>query len=1311
MKFQNFPKIRSMFAVLALSGMAFFIFPVNISGQNNLINEILPTDNQSFSAKTSVSFEENRGQFDEKVRYMARAAGATVFLTADEAVYLLPIADCELPIEETDSAKPQCQSPTMNNGLNPQSEIPKPQSKKAFALRMKIVGANTDSTFAGENLREHRTNYFRGAETDWRTDIPNFGRVQYENVYDGIGMVWHGLETGVTRYDFVVQPNADANQIALEFDGADNLEIDAEGNLLIHTAAGTIKQNKPFSYQETDGVKQEIESGFRIENNQLRFDLGDYDRSKTLTIDPTVTLNNLAFSTFIGSFADDQANDITVDANGNSYITGKTLSTSFPTTAGTFDTTHNNNEDVFVTKLNSSGTGIVFSTFLGGGFYDEGNGIALDSGGNIYVAGTATSGFPTTAGAFDTSFNGGADVFVTKLNPTGSALVYSTYIGASQIDTANDLAVDSGGNAYIVVRTPDASPALNYPVTAGAFDTIHNGFDDVAVTKLNDTGTALVYSTFLGGSSIDNGTSITVNANGEAFVGGSTTDDVTDFPTTAGAFDTTHNGAIDFFVTKLNAGGTALIYSTFIGGSGIDNANGLAIDTAGSVYVVGSVAPGFPTTAGVFDTTAAGSGETGVSKLSPNGATLVYSTFLGGTQGETARGVAVDAFGNAFVAGDNFGGDYPTTAGAYDTTFNGSNDGFLTVLNQSATALIYSTYIGGGGSEFANDITLDSVGNVYLTGRTVLNAAPFPTTTNAFQTFNGGGNDAFVSKFGDFVIGGKVIDATTGNPLSNVMVAMSGQVSGNILTGADGRFAFLDTVPGEPHAISATRSGYSINPAIFNVANLNNNRELIFVGTVGSPTGGSGGTLRFENLSYNKAENGASVTVTVKRTGTITTTNPVTVDFHTENGTAIGGQDFQATSGVLTFNALETTKIVTIPLVNDNILEPRENFSVSLSNPTNDADIELNFDRTTVQILDEDLSNGNLLISEFRQRGRLGANDEFIKLFNPNDFDVTIQTADGSNGLTLARANGANLTPVATIPNLITIRSRGHYLLTNNNPNGGFSLIDYPTGTGATTADGDQTFSADIPDNSNLVLLRTADAAQFNQSNTLDAVGFENTVWKEGNVLPPISPANSETSFVRKLTTNGLQDTNNNALDFLLIDNHATIFTSTDQTKSYAALGAPAPETSESLRLVTENQVSIQEFGTEVYDSTPVPNGAQGTLTVYRQITNNTNQPILALRLRAIDFPTVGTATQKRFSSRPDFRLFSSLNEGEAIKGVTLAAERLQPNGGGINSTLTVDAITQNTPLLPNQSVVVAIRFGVMRYGRHPISLGIEVLQ
>ncbi|HQU84901.1 MAG TPA: SBBP repeat-containing protein, partial [Pyrinomonadaceae bacterium] len=1200
-------------------------------------------------------------------------------LTADEAVYVLPMPE-------------NAETKTQN----------------AFALRMKLVGANENSTFAGENVQETKTNYFKGAKEDWRTDIPNFGAVRFENVFDGIGMRWHGLENGAARYDFIVEPNADASQITLDFQGAENVEIDAEGNLLIQTEAGTIKQNKPFTFQENDGIKNEIESSFRIENNRIKFSLGEYDRSKPLTIDPTVTLNNLAFSTFIGSFADEFSNDIAVDSNGHTYITGKTLSTSFPTTAGTFDTTSNGFEDVFVTKFNSSGTGIVFSTYLGGTFYDESYGIEVDATGNIYVTGVASISFPTTSGAFDETFNGGSDVFVTKLNPNGSALLYSTYIGASNSDLANDIAIDSSGNAYIVVRTADT--IVDYPTTPGAFDTTFNGNEDVAVTKLNPTGSALIYSTFLGGSNIDVGRSIAVNANGEVFVGGTTTDDVVDFPTTAGSFDTTHNGITDYFATKISADGSSLIFSTFIGGPGIDNANAMTIDSAGNMYLAGVVSAGFPTTAGVFDTTNAGSNEIGVSKLSANGATLVYSTYLGGTQGESANGIAVDQFGNAYVTGSNFGGDFPTTSGAFDTTFNGNNDAILTVLNQNASGLVYSTYLGGGGNDTANRVALDSVGNVYLTGQTVFNASFFPTTSGAYQTFQAGGNDGFVAKFGDYSIGGKVID-TNGNPLSNVLIALSGQVSGTVLTGADGRFGFLDTVPGEPHAVSATRAGYSINPAIFNISTLANNREFIFVGAVGSPTGGSGGTLAFQNLAYNKTENGGNIILTVKRTGTLTDTNPVTVDFQTTNGTAIDGQDFIQTNGVLTFNTLETSKTITIPILNDNTLEPLETFSIELSNPTNNADIETNHGSAQIKILDEDLSNGSLIISEFRERGRLGANDEYIKLFNPNDFDVTIQTADNSNGMTLAKSNGASLTTVATIPNLVTIPSRGHYLLTNNNPNGGFSLINYPTGTGSTTSVGDQTFSADIPDNSNLVLLKTADSNNFNQSNLLDSVSFESSVFSEGKYLSPMTVENSEMSYVRKFTANGLQDLNNNSADFMLVDNHAQTFAGNDQTKILSILGAPAPETSESLRLMKNEQISIEEFGAEIFDSAPVPNGAQGTLTVYRKITNLTNQPILALRLRAFDFATFGSQTQKRFSSRPDFRLISSMDEGANVKGVTLAAENLQPNGGGINSTLTIDSITQNAPLLPNQSVVVAIKFGVMRYGRHPLSLAAEALQ
>ena len=492
--------------------------------------------------------------------------------------------------------------------------------------------------------------------------------------------------------------------------------------------------------------------------------------------------------------------------------------------------------------------------------------------------------------------------------------------------------------------------------------------------------------------------------------------------------------------------------------------------------------------------------------------------------------------------------------------------------------------------------------------------------------------------------------------------------------------------------------------------------QLIFAAQVGSPTGGAGGILRFENLSYTKGENGSSVTVTVNRIGLIATTLPVTVDYQTFNETALAGQDYVPTNGILTFNLLENSKTITIPLLNDSVLEPRESFRIELSNPTNDAEIDQNRGAATLQILDEDLSNGNLLISEFRQRGRLGANDEYIKLYNPNEFDVTAFAADGSSGLTLGKSTGADVSAIVTIPNLVTIPARGHYLLTNNHPSGGFSLIDYPTGLGSTTAVGDQTFSANIGDNSNLVILKTANPANFTPANLLDAVGFNGSWTGEGTPLPATVAEDAESCYVRKLTPNGLQDSNNNAADFLLLDNRARVV-STSGEDLYSVLGAPAPETTESLRLMNSSEVSFRElatrFGSESYDSRPVPNGVNGTLTLYRQITNHTSEPINRLRLRVIDFPTAGGALN---SASPDFRILSSV-DGTAptgqrkiiqAQGLTLAAERLQPNGGGINSTLTLDAMS---PLAPGQSVVVAIRLGVMRYGKHPFAVAIEAMR
>ncbi len=748
-------KTRSLSVIFALCGITFgILFPVNsvrhvsAEGKTPLVSEIIkPTVEQVEQklGKTSVEFEENRGQFDKSVRFMARAAGSTIFLTADEVVYVLPMATKDEGGRVKDEIKAEF--------LRPKTEDQKPHL--AFALRMKLVGANKNSTSVGEETVKHRTNYFKGSDVaNWQTDVPNHSRVRYENVYDGVGMVWHGRENGETQYDFVVAPNADANQISLEFDGADNLEIDAEGNLLISTPAGTIKQNKPFSYQETNGEKQEIESGFMIEQSRIKFSLGSYDRTKPLTIDPTVNLSRLAYSTFLGGTSDEQSRSIAVDSSGNAYITGQTLSPEYPTTSGTYDTTHNESTDVFVSKLNASGSALIYSTFIGGNNSDGGTSIAIDAAGNAYLTGVTGTDYPTTAGAFDTTSNGGNDVFLTKLNAAGSGLIYSTYIGGSGNDVSTGITIDSTGNAYLTGFTDNTGDAItNYPTTGGAFDTTHNGDIDVFVSKLNVSGSGLIYSTYIGGSGVDLGNDIAIDATGNVYLTGETPDAATDYPTTGGAFDTTHNGDIDVFVTKLNATGSALIYSTFIGGSGFDQVTSIAIDLSGNAYLTGGTfddVTDYPTTAGAFDTTHNGFDDVFVTKLNAGGSALIYSTFIGGNLFDHCNAIAIDTTGNAYLTG--YAGDavtgYPTTAGAYDTTHNGSDDVFVTKLNAAGSSLVYSTFIGGSSTDSGLSIATDSVGNVYLTGDTFDDITDYPTTGGAFDRTHNGSLDVFVTKFG-----------------------------------------------------------------------------------------------------------------------------------------------------------------------------------------------------------------------------------------------------------------------------------------------------------------------------------------------------------------------------------------------------------------------------------------------------------------------------------------------------------------------------------------------------------------------------------
>ncbi|MEW5986901.1 MAG: SBBP repeat-containing protein [Chloroflexota bacterium] len=462
-----------------------------------------------------------------------------------------------------------------------------------------------------------------------------------------------------------------------------------------------------------------------------------------------LSTGDLALSTFLGGSGGETAHAVVVAADGTIYVAGETSSGDFPTTPGVFDRTYNGNTDLFVARLSSDGSQLLFGTYVGGGEWDIANGMAVDSDGSAYLVGTSSSGnFPVTAGAYDPTFNGDSDGVLIKLTDTG-ALVYSTFLGGGVGDSADAIALDGAGAIYVIGYT--SSP--NFPTTLEAFDSSYNGGDgvgDAFVTKLNPAGDALLYSTFLGGPDDDDGNRIVVDNQGNAYLTGWTSSST--FPTTPGAFDTTFAGIHDAFVTKLNAAGSGLVYSGLLGGFGNDQPHGLAVDGAGAVYVTGHVsAGGFPVTPGAFDTTLNGSWDGFVTKISPAGDALVYSTFLGGSSSDCELGgvfrecpVAVGPGGIATVAGRTSSADFPTTPDGYDTTYNEGEDAFVVQLSAAGDALVYGSFLGGTSGDSVWAMAVSAGGVTHVSGNT--SSTDFPTTSGSFDTSYNGGSDAFVTR-------------------------------------------------------------------------------------------------------------------------------------------------------------------------------------------------------------------------------------------------------------------------------------------------------------------------------------------------------------------------------------------------------------------------------------------------------------------------------------------------------------------------------------------------------------------------------------
>jgi len=719
--------------------------------------------------KLPLSFEPNLGQSDSRVRFLSHGAGYTLFLTSDEAVVSLR------PGKR--STKSAMQSGGIGN-LAHEGDTDlargnaKPQPEQSEALRMRLLGSRSDAAVSGADELPGKINYFLGNDPKkWERNIPTFAKVRYHDVFEGVDLVYYGNQ-GQLEYDFVVAPGAKAEAIHLAFSGARRMYVDAQtGDLVLRmgksdSSNNEVRFHRPVAYQDAaypdsaSGTNRElVAANYLVDSrNHVSFQLGPYDHNRTLLIDPT-----LSYSTYLGGTSNDYGTSLAVDSTGSVYVTGYTTSGSFPVTAGSYQTKcggcTGGMEDAFITKLDPTGSFLIYSTFLGGTGNDIGNGIALDSLGDVYVVGqTFSPDFPATPGAFQSGCGGGTcvggDAFITELDPSGASLIYSTYLGGPGVNQGNAIALSAAGDVYVIGYTESAT----FPTTPGAYQTKLSKGDDVFVTELNLKSSALVYSTYLGGTNKDLGYAIALDASDHAYITGFTQS--TDFPTTPGAFQTVLEANTAAFVTELNSTGSALLYSTYLGGNTKATTaceacgTSIVVDSLGNAYVCGLTAEAtFPVTPGAFQTVFMGhtnGHDAFVTKLNPTGTALVYSTYVGGDGDTGATSIALDPSSNVWIKGNTMSAIFPVTPGAFQTVLGGSFDAYVAQLNPTGSALLYASYLGGSGTEYGGAtraLVLDtqSPPNVYVTGYT--DSTNFPTTAGSFQPNLAGSNDVYVSKF------------------------------------------------------------------------------------------------------------------------------------------------------------------------------------------------------------------------------------------------------------------------------------------------------------------------------------------------------------------------------------------------------------------------------------------------------------------------------------------------------------------------------------------------------------------------------------
>lgn len=688
---------------------------------------------ETLDARLPLLFEQNVGQTDSHVRYLTHSGRYQTYLLQNGVV--LKVAG-----KENDAA-----------------------------LRTTLQNANPKAPVIGLDQQTAKTNYLLGDRSHWKTGVANFAAIKYEGIFPGIDLKYYGRERQL-EYDFDIAPHADPSMISLNIEGANKITTDKDGSLVLNTAAGEVRWRRPVAYQQSESGRQEIAASYRIEANRISFNLGTYDKNKSLVIDPT-----LVYGTYLDGNSFERYNSFLVDSAGYNYILGETGSSNFPTTPGAYQKyeTSNFTGEVFVSKLSQDGSYLVWSTIVGGtgtnnaSFPDA---FALDASGNTYIVGEtgdftngtngtqnfSVSTFPTSSNAYNHAELASWRFFLVKLNSSGSALDYSTFLSNQPNIIPFGVAVDSGLNAYVTGEYNHASGLTGpFPATPGAYQSTYGGGNDAFVMKFNSTATALDYATLVGGANDDVSYQVLVDSAGEATIDGSTYSPT--YPITANGLRQTDEGG---FVTTLNSEGTGLVYSTVLNHVLYPNA---MRDAAGYYYVGGEAGTNLPTTANAFQKTfpATGSGiHLGfLTEIDPAG-NLVYSSYFAGNPLSLENTQILLASPNSVTVGGNRLGDstFPVT----DRSYEQDNCSFLATFNTHASGSASLVYSGCTPINMTNNTTYNefrgipyfNFSQLYLDGNNNLYGlnTSGQTSPNAFQKSppqqsSGNGNFLWTGKY------------------------------------------------------------------------------------------------------------------------------------------------------------------------------------------------------------------------------------------------------------------------------------------------------------------------------------------------------------------------------------------------------------------------------------------------------------------------------------------------------------------------------------------------------------------------------------